>query len=251
MAFHSAQHRPTAWSALALGLGVVGASVLVDAAMFLRKPPSPSTLPPPPPAWADCEVQNPMTHVVAIKPGWIREGFLRLALHLVNLRARRYMTGLNVIRSIHFARWVIVRTRRGKQLLFLSNYDGSWMSYIADFIDLLSPFLNAAWRNTEGYPRTWLLLKGGAEDNERFTQWIRRCEVRTHVWYCAHKDLSVNNLHNDLLLYDLLSRERLEPQDEARLLVLLRTGLCLTRERIMSLRTAWNVVMRRRPHRFP
>ena len=187
-----------------------------------------------PPGWVEKPVQNPMVHVVDIKRG--REWLVKLALKVVNLRAKRYRAGLNVLRTIHLARWVITRTEEGCQLVFLSNYDGSWDAYIGDFVDLLSRFLNAAWFNTLGYPKTWLwFLRGGAEDIEAFRCWIREHEVGTELWY-QHgvKTLSINNIHNDLQLCGLLSEEKLSKEDYGRLVVLLRTGLCLTQERMRT-----------------
>lgn len=178
-------------------------------------------------------VQNPMVHVVEIKPG--REWLVSLTLRVVNLRAKRYRAGLNVLRTIHFARWVITHTDQGCQLLFLSNYDGSWDAYIGDFVDLLSLFLNAAWFNTRGYPKTWLIIKGGAEDIEAFRCWIREHEVETNVWYQGgNTTLSINNIHNDLQLCRILSEKTLSAEDEARLGILLRTGLCLTQQRMRT-----------------
>src|SRR5262249_5555088 len=80
-------------------------------------------------------VQNQLTHVVAIKPGWFRMKTLKLVLWSIGFLARHYYNRGNLggIPSIHYARWMILEKQR--QLLFFSNFDGSWESYLGDFID--------------------------------------------------------------------------------------------------------------------
>jgi hypothetical protein len=84
-----------------------------------------------------------------------------------------------------------------KRLLFLSNYDSSWESYLGDFIDQAAIGLNLAWSCTEGYPRTRLLFDGGANDEERFKAWGRAHQRPTQVFYSAYPDLSVAAVNNN------------------------------------------------------
>jgi hypothetical protein len=197
------------------------------------------------PVWPERQAQNPMTLLVDVKPGRVRQLFLSLLLRVINLRAVRYQRGLNVVSSIHFARWVLLPTPHGSQMLFLSNYDGSWDSYIADFTNLLSVFLNLAWCHTRGYPKTWLMFKEGAEDIEPFRRWIKSSEVPTDVWYCAHEGLSVSNLHGDLQLRSLISQPALSSRKEEHVLrVFMRTGRCLVREKMMRFFPALKVSLK-------
>ena len=70
--------------------------------------------------------------------------------------------------------------------MFLSNYSGSWGSYLEDFIAKASDGLTGVWSNTDGFPKTrWLFLKG-ARDGDRFKRWARRQQVPTLFWYPAY-----------------------------------------------------------------
>ncbi|HEV3050869.1 MAG TPA: hypothetical protein VGX50_11190, partial [Longimicrobium sp.] len=81
-------------------------------------------------------IQNEMSSVLYIKePLWFRRIVLWLVLAFLDFSARyQSVEGrLAGIPSIHFARWVMVD--RGRRLVFFSNYDGSWESYLGDFVD--------------------------------------------------------------------------------------------------------------------
>ena len=70
--------------------------------------------------------------------------------------------------------------------MFLSNFDGSWESYLGDFIDKAAYGLTTVWSNTEDFPRTRLLAFKGATDGPRFRQWARSHQCSTAVWYSAY-----------------------------------------------------------------
>jgi len=169
-------------------------------------------------------VQNQMTHVVNIKPGWIRLRTLHATLALGRFLSRNvFVNGtLLGIPTIHFARWVFIDDNR--RLLFFSNYDFSWESYLGDFIDLASDGLTSIWSNTTFFPRTriraWTVLPrvlrvaisylpgatplaatsiftGGAQHERAFKRWTRDHQVATHVWYSAYPHLSVTNVNNN------------------------------------------------------
>lgn len=141
-------------------------------------------------------LQNPLTHLVAIKPGPLRWLLIRGVFAGLQVLARyRYNKGrLGDIPSIHFARWVIIP---GRRVLFLSNFDSSWQSYLGDFIDRASPGLTAVWSNTELYPRTTWLLQAGSRDAERFLAWTRQYQIPTGVWYSAYPGLSIVNINDN------------------------------------------------------
>lgn len=145
----------------------------------------------------DVDVQNHMLGVTTIKPGPFRLAVLHVVLWAIALAARlRSNRGsLGGISSIHFARWVVTRDR--KQLLFLSNYDGSWERYLDDFIDLAAGGLTAVWTNTDnevGFPTTTLLVRNGARQEARFKAYARRSMVPTNSWYSAYPDVTVPNI---------------------------------------------------------
>ncbi len=85
---------------------------------------------------------------------------------------------------------------RGRRLLFFSNYDGSWVNYLGDFIDKAAAGLTAVWSNTLGCPKAHGLYSAGATDEQRFKSWTRDHQIVTQVWYSAYEELTVDNINN-------------------------------------------------------
>ena len=143
--------------------------------------------------------QNQLTHLVCLKPGPLRWLLIRAVFVALQLRATYvYNRGkLGDIPSIHFARWALIP---GRGVLFFSNFDSSWQSYLGDFIDKASAGLTAVWSNTLGYPRTRWLLRAGSRDAARFLAWTRHHQQPSQVWYCAYPELSIIsiNAHTEL-----------------------------------------------------
>jgi hypothetical protein len=147
-------------------------------------------------------VQNHLASVIPVKPGPFRAVVLSAVLYGVNLVARVSSTKgkLGGIPSIHFAHWTLID--EGRHLVFLSNFDGSWESYLGDFIDKAAVGLTAVWSNTVDFPRTRLLAFRGAADGPRFRQWARAHQCRTDVWYSAYPDLSMPAIQNNSAIRD-------------------------------------------------
>jgi hypothetical protein len=100
--------------------------------------------------------QNHMISVTQRKPGLVRWFTARLVFWIIGeFAARYYPPGfLSDIGTIHFARWVTAP--RSPDLIFLSNYGGSWESYLEDFITRAHAGLTAVWSNSIGFraPKT-------------------------------------------------------------------------------------------------
>jgi len=141
-------------------------------------------------------LQNQLTHLVPVKPGLLRWLLIRAVFAALDLLAKyRYNKGkLGDIPSIHFARWTLIP---GRGVLFFSNFDSSWQSYLGDFIDKASSGLTAVWSNTVGYPRTTWLLEAGSRDASRFLAWTRYHQRPTQVWYSAYPGLSIVNINSN------------------------------------------------------
>jgi hypothetical protein len=142
-------------------------------------------------------VQNHFASVEPVKPGLFRMVILKVVLRLIHFLAAVSLNkgNLSGITTIHFARWVVID--RGRRLLFLSNYDGSWENYLDDFIDRASPGLTAIWSNTAGFPESYFLIYGGATDELRFKTITRSSQVPSLTWYSAYPDLSVQNIQTN------------------------------------------------------
>lgn len=168
----------------------------------------------------DKVTQNQLTHVVDIKPGWFRLFTVWAVLSVIDALARVYFVNgaLGGITSIHFARWVILRDRRPvaakrHRLLFFSNYDGSWESYLGEFIDRASSGLTAVWSNTVDFPRSRFLIGAGARDEEAFKQWTRDHQLASQVWWSGVPTSTVQNVRDDIQIRRRLQRPL--PDDEA------------------------------------
>ncbi|MBE7182888.1 MAG: cytochrome P450 [Methylobacterium mesophilicum] len=141
--------------------------------------------------------QNHLAAVSRIKPGFIRRMSLRAAFYLVSVTATHlFKPGfLGSLNTIHFARWVVLPDAR--RLVFLSNYDGSWESYLEDFIAKASGGLTGIWSNAKGYPRTQFLFFKGSRDGERFKRWARRQQVPTGFWFSAYPQLTTGRIRTN------------------------------------------------------
>ena len=127
---------------------------------------------------------NHLGSVTIVKDFRFRRVLLRAVLFVSRWAARLSTSGsLSGIPTIHFAHWALLDG--GRRLLFLSNYDGSWGSYLDDFVDKASQGLTAIWTNTVGFPPTRLLVQDGARDGAAFKAFARMRQTPAAVWYQA------------------------------------------------------------------
>ncbi|HEX6371350.1 MAG TPA: hypothetical protein VF006_20695 [Longimicrobium sp.] len=166
-------------------------------------------------ATEDRIIQNEMSSVLYIKePLWFRRIVLWLVLAFLDFSARyQSVEGrLAGIPSIHFARWVMVD--RGRRLVFFSNYDGSWESYLGDFVDKSPGGLTGVWSNNVGFPRARWLTGEGAKNEQLFKAYVRDSMIPTQVWYSAYRWLAVTDINGNskirLGLYGTMDRAQAE-----------------------------------------
>ena len=157
-------------------------------------------------------VQNHMVSITIVKPGWFRRVTLRAVLAIINFAARAVFTHglLGGIPSIHFAHWSMIDG--GRRLLFLSNFDGSWENYLDDFIDKAHGGLTAVWSNTGGFPRSYLLIGGGAKDGPRFKAYARDSMSVTNAWYSAYPTLTVQGIDRNSSIREGLPAGKSAPE---------------------------------------
>jgi hypothetical protein len=141
-------------------------------------------------------MQNHFINISVVKPGALRLWALRLVLWFIHLAGIVYFNRgkLGGIPSIHFARWVILEQEEfGLTLLmFLTNYDASWDSYLGDFVDDASEGVSGIWSNTGGFPRTWgLIFGGGSRSEKQFKAYARHGQQHTLAWFSAYPNVSV------------------------------------------------------------
>ena len=160
----------------------------------------------------DMYTQNHLTTLVNVKPGKFRLYTLKFILSAANLLAKAFfITGnLGGIPTIHFARWAFMDNDR--RLLFFSNYDGSWSSYLGDFVDKANYGLTSIWSNTESFPPANFLIWGGAMHIEAFKEWSREHNLYANVWYSAYPEETLWNLQKDVRLRDTIMQNLTEEQ---------------------------------------
>ena len=145
----------------------------------------------------DYALQNALTHVVPLKSA-DRLAVLVASHGYIDLMAKNHFDDigqLGGIPTIHFAKWLLLDGNT--RLLFMSNYDSSWESYLGDFVDRAPIGLNLAWTCTDRYPKTLFLALGGANDEERFKAWSRAHQRPTQVFYTAYPELGIAALNNN------------------------------------------------------
>ncbi len=142
----------------------------------------------------DHQITNQFSAFGTVKPQPFRRYTVRFLLWLLDYSARHvYNQGfLTRVQTIHFARWVLLDDNR--RLFFASNYDGSLESYMDDFINKVAWGLNLVFSNGVGYPSTKWLVKKGAEQEQKFKNFLRRRQLPTEVWYKAYPDATAFDL---------------------------------------------------------
>lgn len=95
-------------------------------------------------------------------------------------------TSIAKIATIHFARWVIID--KDTRLLFTSNFDGSFETYIQDFVREMPQGLDRIWGNCVGYP--------GSIPIEPFFDYINTHKYFNNTFYCAYPDVTVPDINN-------------------------------------------------------
>ncbi|MDT8758826.1 hypothetical protein MZO42_08970 [Sphingomonas psychrotolerans] len=159
--------------------------------------------------------QNHMGSVVLIKPGilrmiLIRAGHRGLGLVLRIVARKGY---LGSMRTIHFAHWAMVNNK--SRLMFFSNFDQTWESYLDDFIEKAHAGLTLAWCCGVGFPPTRFLVKDGASHGRQFKEWARHSMTVSRFWYSAYKDLTAEQIERNFRIATGLRKRTLSDKEAA------------------------------------
>ncbi|MCU0728575.1 MAG: cytochrome P450 [Sphingopyxis sp.] len=153
-------------------------------------------------------LQNHVLSMSTFKAGAIRRLSFSFALWGIGIYCR-WLARPGFILSmgtIHFARWYRLAGRNGAKLMFHSNYDGNWESYLEDFVMKAHLGQTASWSHGEGFPRTESLAYKGAQDGPRFKRWTRRQQLATQCWWSATPGLTLDRVRINALIQDGLAR---------------------------------------------
>jgi hypothetical protein len=96
------------------------------------------------------------------------------------------------ISTIHFVKWLVIDN--GRRLMMVSDYDGSWESYIDEFAEMILSGLDAIWETSYGYP------PDGARDLPAFKRFLRSHQVPAEIFFSAYPEQTVLNIVNDRAL---------------------------------------------------
>jgi cytochrome P450/deferrochelatase/peroxidase EfeB len=162
---------------------------------------------------AIAQVENPPgfahNHFMAVTPlksGWFRKLTLAMSLWGIKQMVKTYFRPGFVLNmgTIHYAKWF--RLPGYDKLIFLSNFDGSWESYLEDFIMRAHAGQTAAWSNGVGFPKTRFLILDGAQDGDKFKRWVRRQQRPSQFWYSRFHGFTTDQIHANALIHDGLAR---------------------------------------------
>jgi len=160
-------------------------------------------------------VQNHMLSVQRLIPENFRRRItLPLMLHgiISVLGGQRFRPGfLANVGTVHYARWFHLPNTNN--YVFAANYDGSFESYLEDFIAKAALGTNLAWGNCEGFPQMKGLFEGGCEDGDRFKRYARRSMQPTRCWYSAYPEKSAEQIRRNAIIRDGLTKPTISPSD--------------------------------------
>lgn len=161
----------------------------------------------------DRDVTNQFTAMASRKLGFVRLWTLIGILVTIDYAARHIVRNgrLGRIRTIHFARWVLLDGK--KRGTFFSNYDGTVESYMDDFINKAGFGLNAIFSNAIGYPRTNWLVRDGCADEQKYKDFLRRHTLPTQVWYKAYPGLTAIDLERNRRIREGLESSSMSEQE--------------------------------------
>jgi membrane protein implicated in regulation of membrane protease activity len=159
--------------------------------------------------------QNHMGSIVLVKPGILRMALFRTGHLGLGLLLRAVATDgyLGSMRTVHFAHWAFINN--GSRLMFFSNFDHSWDSYLDDFIEKAHGGLTLAWGSGVGFPPTRFLVLDGASHGRQFKAWARHSMAVSRFWFSAYKDYTVDQIERQARIADGLRKERLKPEEAA------------------------------------
>ena len=161
----------------------------------------------------DWTAQNHMGSIVLVKPGILRTIIIRVGHAGLGLALRIVARDgyLGSMRTVHFAQWAFLNN--SSRLLFFSNFDHSWGSYLDDFIEKAHGGLTLAWGSAVGFPATRFLVYDGASHGRQFKAWALASRAVSRFWYSAYPTLTVDQIERNARIAAGLRQERLADKE--------------------------------------
>jgi hypothetical protein len=142
----------------------------------------------------DVVSQNQLTLITVIADGGANR--VRAVMSAIDSYAKRLAPrgSLLGISTIHFVRWLVIDN--GRRLMMVSDYDGSWESYIDEFAEMILSGLDAIWGTALAFP------PDGARDLPAFKRFLRNHQVPAEVFFSAYPAETILNVVNDTRVRD-------------------------------------------------
>jgi hypothetical protein len=126
--------------------------------------------------------------------------FKKLAFRLAAVVLPDSLKGLRVLSTIHYARWVILRSSdfprlsssqppeqlRYSYMFFFSDFNGAWEEYVDAFAEAIPTSLNLLWANCVGWPKV--------KPMQPFHRYIIRNQLFTNHYYSAYPMAAANDI---------------------------------------------------------
>ena len=141
--------------------------------------------------------------LTTLTPVGRRGFFLPWLLHLVQ-RTGITLPPLQQLSFINFAHWSIVRRfpndgppqgpdpKRSRQMLFESNFNGTWDQYFDAFAQVMTFNFKLFWGSSPKFP--------GPMPTGPFRDWIRAHNTDANHYYCAYPDGTATTIRSSLAL---------------------------------------------------
>ena len=168
----------------------------------------------------DAVSQNQLTLVTVIGDGGANR--VRAVMSAIDSFAKRLAPpgSLIGISTIHFVRWLVIDD--GRRLMMVSDYDGSWESYIDEFAEMILSGLDAIWETALGLSSgrragsarvqvvppqppgagrgvlQRLSERDGSQHRQRHTRAMRRVHDATDVDARRHRRASADDARRDI-----------------------------------------------------
>ena len=163
----------------------------------------------------DQHPKNAVTIVFNVKKTWIRRLSLKLILIGAEFGCRHFWNKgkLEGIPTLHYAR--LVRINQGRQLLFMSDFDGSLNRYLDDFLSVGKVAVLSFTSNLVGCPKTKGLFDMDSAEvfGPRWKLMIRASQLPTAVLFHSYPNLTVKEiLSNSAFREELFAENPTESQ---------------------------------------
>ena len=99
------------------------------------------------------------------------------------------VTPINLLQTIHSARWHIYEPQGTPPLLIFSvTFDGDLKHYFRRFSHGIPDDVDRIWGNCVGYP------EAGARDFDALWRWVKQHQIEAVAFYSAYPDLSLTDI---------------------------------------------------------